>query len=100
MVMPDWTSMEGARVDHTAMSISGQELGESGVEVIRDEGGNHILIAVRNDKKVTRTNGVEVVLPSWTGEYSWLRARGARGAFLCVSIHRFSFQRFGFSLLV
>ena len=100
MVLSNGTGVKGARVDSAATSISGEELGEGCVEVVKDKGGNDVLIAVGDDKKVTRTNGIKVVLPTRAREYTWLRACRARSMSLCVSVPCFSLQRFGFSLLV
>ena len=89
MVLSDGTGVKGARVDGTASSIGGKELEKGHVKVVRNEGGDDILFTVRDDKKVTCTNGVEVVLPSGARKYTWLRAGGTRSASLCISIHRF-----------
>jgi len=79
--------MKGARVDGTTMSVSGKELGKGGVEVVGNEGGDDVLVAVGNDKKVARTKGVEVVLPSRARKYTWLRAGGTGSMSLCISVH-------------
>ena len=100
MVLSDGTGMKGARVDGAAMSVSGKELREGHVEVIGDEGGNDVLIAIRDYKEVTRTNSIEVVLPARARKYTRLRACGTGSASFCVSIHCFSLQCFGFGLLV
>jgi len=100
VVLSDGMGVKGARVDGTTASISGKELGEGCMEVVGDEGGNDVLIAIRNNEEVTRTNGVEVVLPARTRKHTWLGTCGTRGMFLCVSVHRFGFQRFDFDLLV
>ena len=100
MVLSDRAGVKGTRVDGTTTSVGGKELGEGCMEVVGDEGGNDVLVTVGNDEEVTRTNGVEVVLPAGARIYSWLRAGGTRGASLCISVHRFSFQRFDFGLLV
>jgi len=100
MVLSNRTGMKGARVDSTATSISGKELGKGCVEVVGNKGGDDVLVAVRNNKKVTRTNGIEVVLPARAREYTWLRTCGTGSTSLHVSVHRFGLQRFGFGLLV
>jgi len=87
VVLSDGTGMKGMRVDGTTASISGEELGKGGMKVIGNEGGDNVLVTVRNDKKVMHTNGVEVVLPSWARKYTWLRASGTGSASLCISIH-------------
>jgi len=100
MVLSNGTGMKGARVDGTTTSICGEELGKGCMEVIGNKGGNDVLITIRNDKKVMRTNGVEVVLPARARKHTWLRACGTGSMSLCVSVHRFSLQHFGFGLLV
>jgi len=64
MVVSDGTGVKGVRVDSTTMSIHGEELGKGCIEVIGNKGGNDVLIAIRNDKEVTHTNGVKVILPA------------------------------------
>jgi len=100
VVLPDWVCMKGARVDCTAMAVSGKELRKGGMEVIRDEGGDNVLFAVRNDKEVTGTNGVEVVLPSGTREDTRLGTSGTGSMLFSISLHRFGFQHISFGLLV
>jgi len=100
VVLSNGTGVKGARVDGTTTSISGKELGKGHVEVVGDEGGNDVLIAIRDNKEVTRTNGVEVVLPAGTRKYTRLRACGTGSMSFYISIHYFSLQRFGFGLLV
>jgi len=90
MVLSNGTGMKGVRVDSAAMSISGKEFREGRVEVVGNEGGDDILIAVGNNKKVTHTNRVEIVLPTWSREYTWLRACRAWSMSLCVSVPCFS----------
>jgi len=70
VVLSNRMGMKGARVDGATASVGGEELRKSGVEVVRNKGGDDVLIAIRNDKKVMCTNGVEVVVPSWTRVYS------------------------------
>ena len=100
MVLSDRISMKGARVDGTTAPIGGKEFGKGGVEVIRNKRGDDILVAIRNDKKVASANGIEIVLPSWTRVYAWLRASGTGSASFCISIHCLSLQCVGFGLLV
>ena len=64
VVLSDGTGVKGARVDSATASIGGKEFRKGGVEVVGDKGGDDVLVAIRNDKKVTRTNSVEVVLPA------------------------------------
>ena len=64
MVVSDGTGVKGARVDGTTTSIRGEELGKGCIEVVGNKGGNDVLIAIRNDKEVTRTNSVKVILPA------------------------------------
>ena len=87
-------------MDRTTMAISSKEFGKGGVEIIRDEGGNDVLFAIRDDKEMAGPDGVKVVLPSRTWVYSWLGAARAWGLFFYISVHRFSFQRVGLGLLV
>ena len=91
MVLSNRMSMKGARVDGTTASIGGKEFGKGGVEVIGNEGGDDVLVAIRNDKKVVGANGIEIVFPSWTRVYTRLRASGTRSASFCVSIHHLGF---------
>jgi len=91
VVLSDGTGMERTRVDCTAMSIRGEELREGCVSVVGNKGGDDILIAVRNDKEVTHTDGVEVVLPAGARKYTRLRACGTQSMPLCISVHCFSF---------
>ena len=100
MVLSDRMSVKRARVDGATASVSGQEFGEGRVKVIGNEGGNDVLIAIRDDKKVTCTNGVEVVLPSRARKYTWLRAGGTGSMSLCISVHCFGREYISFSLLV
>ena len=100
MVLSDRMSVEGARVDGTTASISGKEFRKGGVEVVRNIGGDDILVAIRNDKKVASANGIEIVLPSQTRVYAWLRASGTGSVSFCISIHCLSLQCIGFGLLV
>jgi len=79
--------MKGVRVDGATMSVSGEKFREGCMEVVGDEGGNHVLVAVRDDKEMMHTNGVEVVLPARARKDTWLRACGTGSASLCVSIH-------------
>jgi len=64
VVLPDRMGMKRARVNRAATSISGKELREGHVKIIRDEGGDDVFFAVRDNKEVTCTNGVKVVLPA------------------------------------
>jgi len=100
VVLSNSASMQGARVDSTALSIGGKELRESCAEVIRNKGGNDVFFAIRDDKKVMHTSSIEVVLPSRTWVNSWLGTSGTRGAFFSVSVPRFGFQCVRLSLLV
>jgi len=100
MVLSDRTSMKGARVDSTTASIGGKKFGKGGVKVVRNEGGNDIFIAIRNDKKVASANCIEIVFPSQTRMNTWLRTSRARSASFCVSIHHLSLQCVNLSLLV
>ena len=64
MVLSNGTSMKGARVNGAATSIGGEEFQESCVKIVGNERGDDVLIAIRDDKEVMRTDGVEVVLPT------------------------------------
>ena len=90
MVLSDRMSMKGARVDGTTASIGGKEFRKGGVEVIRNKGGNDVLVAIWNDKKVASANGIKIFFPSQTGMYAWLRTSGTGSASFCVSIHHLS----------
>jgi len=90
VVLPDRTGMKGARVDGATASVSGKNFRKGGVEIIGNEGGNDVFVAVGDDKEVTCTNSVEVVLPARTGEDTWLGACGTGSASLCISVHCFS----------
>ena len=70
------------------------------MEVVGNERGDNIFFAIGNDEEVTGSRGGKVVLPARTGQYSWLRTSGARGAPFGISIHHLSFQCIGLSLLV
>jgi len=72
------------------MTIRGKEFGKGGMEVVRDKGGNDVLIAIRNDKKVAGACGCEVIPPAGTGKDTRLGAIGTWSAFFSVSIHSFS----------
>jgi len=89
VVLSDGMGVKGARVDGAATSISGEELREGSMEVVGDERGDDVLLAIRNDKEVTCTNSVEVVLPARARKYIWLGASRTGGTPLYVSIHRF-----------
>ena len=100
MVLSDWASVKRTRMDCAATTISGKEFGKSGVEIIRDEGGNDIFFAIRDDKEMAGTNGVKIVLPSWTWVNAWLGTVGTGSLFLYLNVHCLSFQCVSFGLLV
>ena len=89
MVLSYWTSMEGMGVDCATMAVSGEEFRKSGMEVVRDEGGDYIFFAIWNDKKVAGASTIEVVLPSGAWVDSWLRTVGTRSTSFYVSVHGF-----------
>ena len=89
MVMPYGSGMEGMGVDGAAMAISGKKFWECGVKVIGNEGGNNVLIAVRNDKEMAGASGCEVVLPARAWEYTGLRTTGTGGLSFGISVHGF-----------
>jgi len=100
VVLPDGAGVKGARMDSATASIGSEQFRKGCVKVIRNEWGNDILVAVWNDKEVTRTNGIEIVLPTRAREHTRLRTCGTRGTSLCISVHCFGLQHFGFGLLV
>ena len=90
-MLPNWASVKGVRMNGTAMTISGKEFGEGGMEIVRNKGGDDVLFAIRDDKEMTGPNGIEVVLPSRSWVYSWLGTVRAWGPPFCVSVHCFGF---------
>jgi len=74
-------------MDGTAVAISGQKFWEGGVKVILDEGGNNIVIAIRDDKIVMGAHYIEVVLPPRTRVDTRLRTSWGRSLILLVSLH-------------
>ena len=90
VVLSNWTSVKGTGVDRAATAVSGKKFREGGMEVIGDEGGDYVFFTIRDDKEVTSTSTVEVVLPSGARVNSWLRAVGTRSSSFYVSIHGFS----------
>jgi len=84
VVLPNRTGMKRARVNCAAMSISGKELGEGRVKIIGNEGGDDILVTIRDNEEMTCTDGVKVVLPARARKHTWLRACGTWGMSLCV----------------
>ena len=89
MVLSYSAGMKGARVDGATASVGSEEFRKGGVEIVRNERGDDVFVAIRDDKEVTCTNSVEVVLPARTGEDAWLRACRTGSASFCVSIHHF-----------
>ena len=89
VVVPYGSGMERTGMDGATTTVSGKEFWECGVEVVRDEGGNNILIAVGNDKEVTGACGCKVVLPAWAWEYARLRTAGTGGLSFGISVHDF-----------
>jgi len=87
VVLSDRTGMKGTRVDSATTSIGGEELRKGGVKVVRSKQGNDVLVTIRNDKEMMRTNSVEVVFPSRAWKYTRLRAGRTRSMFFCPSIH-------------
>jgi len=79
MVVPNWVSMEGTRVDHTATAVSSKKFGKGSMEIVGDEGGDDVLFAIWDDKKVTSAGSIKVVLPPRTWVNAWLRTTGAWG---------------------
>jgi len=92
MVLSNWACMEGARVNCATTTVGGEKFREGGVEVVRDEGGNDIFVAIRNDKEMVGACCGEVVPPAGTREDARLRTVGTGGLSFCVSIHGLGFQ--------
>ena len=91
MVLSHWASVKRARVDCATTAISSKEFRKGGMEIIRDEGGDDILFAIRDDKEMASSDGIKVVLPSGSWVDSWLRAVGTGSPSFYVSIHRLCF---------
>jgi len=91
VVLPNRVSVKGARVNCTAMTISGKKFREGGMKVVGNKGGDDVLFAIRNDKEMASTSCVEVVLPSRTWVNSWLRTIRTGSASFCISVHSLSF---------
>jgi len=83
--------MEGMRMDSTAMTVCGKEFRESGMEIIRNKGGNDVFFAVGNDEEVMGTNSVEVVLLSRTREDTWLRTSRTGSVLFSICVHGLGF---------
>jgi len=100
VVLSNWASMKRMRVDCATMAISSEKFRKGSMEIVRDEGGDDVLFAIRDDKEMAGPDSVEVVLPSGPWVDSWLRAVGTRSPSFYVSIHRLCFQRVSLGLLV
>jgi len=100
MVLSNWASMKGTRMDGAATTISGKEFGKGGMEVIGNERGDNIFFTVGNDKKVVGTCFSEVVLPSRTWKDAWLRTIGTWGLSFSVSVHGLVLYVLCFGMLV
>ena len=87
MVLPNSASIKGVGMNAAATTIGGKELREGSMEIVRDDGGNNVFLAIWDDKKVASTGGVEVVLPSRTWVDSWLRTVGTGSAPFSISVH-------------
>jgi len=83
--------MKRTRVDRATAAISSEEFGKGGAEIVGDEGGDDVLFAIRDDKGMAGSDGIEVVLPSGPWVDSWLRAVGTRSPSFYISVHRFCF---------
>ena len=70
------------------------------MKIIRDEGGDDVLFAVRNNKEVVGACFSEVVLPPRAWEDAWLRTIGTWSLSFGISIHSFEFYVLRFGLLV
>ena len=91
---------EGARVDGTTTSDSGEEFRKGGVEIVGNEQGDNVLFAIGDNEKVAGAHSVEVVLPSGTREDARLGTCWTRSAFLGLFVHGVGFQCVSFGLLV
>ena len=100
MVLPNWASMKGARMDCTSTTICSKEFWKGGVEVIRDEGGDNILFTIGNDKKVVGACLSKVILPSGTWEDAWLRTIRTRGLSFSISVSSLELHILCLGLLV
>ena len=91
VVVSDWVSMERAGMNCATVAVSSKKFGEGGMEIVGDEGGNNVFLAIGDNKEMASANGVEVVLPSGTWVDSWLRTIGTGSSSLYVSVHCLSF---------
>ena len=86
-MLSGWSSMKRMGVDCTATAISGKEFRKGGVKIVRNERGDDVLFAIRNDEEMAGTNGIEIVLPSGTWVNAWLGTIGTGSSSFCVSVH-------------
>ena len=59
--MSNGTCVKGTGVDGAASTVGSQQLREGGVEVVGNEGGDDIFVAIWDDEEMTSTSGGEVV---------------------------------------
>lgn len=78
-------------MDHTSMAIYGIKLWEVGVEVVQDEGGNYILVTIRDVKIVISVSHHKVVKPSRPRVHAWLWSGRGRGPILGINLYSFDF---------
>lgn len=99
-MVPDWASMKRAGVDGASATIGGKEFRECGVEVVRYEGGNDILVTIWNDKEVASTCRREIILPTRARENAWLRTTWARSLLFSGLVHGLDVQHLCLSFFV
>ena len=87
VVVSDWVSMERAGMNCATVAVSSKKFREGGMEIVGDEGGNNVFLAIRDNKEMASANGIEVVLPSRTWLNFWLGTIGAQSTPLRVSVH-------------
>jgi len=99
VVVANGTSMKRTRMG-TAATVSSKKFRKGSMEIIRNKGGNDVLFTVGDDKEMTGTGRVEVVLPSRTWEDAWLRTVRTRSSSFSISVHGLGFQCNSLGLLV
>ena len=89
VVVPYGSGMERMGMDGAATTVGGKEFWECGIEVVGNEGGDNVLIAIGNDKEMTGARGCKIVFPARAWEYARLRTTGTGGLSFGVSVHGF-----------
>ena len=81
--------MERPRMNGAAASLGCQEFRKGTVEVIGDEGGDGVLLAIGNDKEMASSGGVPVIAPSGSWKCTRLGTFWSRSGmfFVCRCIH-------------